>query len=222
MDGNRRWAKRSGVSQRECYRTGYLNGINMVDACTSRGISHLSMFMLAKKNVEERTNDELSDIYSALDDDFVPRMSVYLAHQPIQIHLAGNLALLPERTRENFMSIQAGSRKSTDNGSLKLLLALGYGGQDEIVRGIQSLCATGADVSCLDEEGFFCHLDSGVFPPPDLIIRTGGQQRLSGFMLYASEYSEFFFSPKMWPEFEASDLDAALAYYRGVQRNFGR
>ncbi len=222
IDGNRRWARRCGLSSRECYRTGYLKVIDMLDACASRGISHLSMFMLAKKNIEERSADELADIYSALDDDFLPALMVYLTQHPTQIHLAGNLALLPVRTRESFLKLQAESQLSPDNGSLKLMLALGYGGQDEIVRGIQSLCVKGADISSLDEEGFALHLDSGVFPPPDLIIRTGGQQRLSGFMLYATEYSEFFFSPKMWPEFEANDLDAALTHYQGVQRNFGR
>lgn len=218
IDGNRRWADLHNKARHEGHQAGYRNAIELIQACMARKVDYLSLYLLAKRNIQERAHAELEDIYSLLQQDFLPRLRHLVAD--VSIHLAGDLSLLPEGLRADLLALQ---RDSQGQGKeMSVMLAIGYGGQDEIVRGIQSLCSAGGDVSSLDEAGFARHLDSGVFPAPDLIIRTGGQQRLSGFLLYGAEYSELFFSPKLWPEFGADDLDAALAFYRGAQRNFGR
>ncbi|MFA6498522.1 MAG: undecaprenyl diphosphate synthase family protein, partial [Desulfurivibrionaceae bacterium] len=103
-----------------------------------------------------------------------------------------------------------------------VLLCLGYGGQDEIVRGVQAFCRSGQDAAQLSEQTFARFLDSSPLPPPDLIIRTGGHQRSSGFLLYGAEYAEYHFSAKLWPEFGKADLDQALLAYSSAQRNFGK
>lgn len=218
IDGNRRWAALHNKARHEGHQAGYRNAIELIQACMARKVDYLSLYLLAKRNIQERSHAELADIYSLLLQDFLPRLRNLGAD--VSIHMAGDLSLLPDGVRDGLLALQ---RDTQGQGNkMGVMLAIGYGGQDEIVRGILSLCAAGDDVSGLDEMGFARHLDSGVFPPPDLIIRTGGQQRLSGFLLYGAEYSELFFSPKLWPEFGADDLDAALAFYRSAQRNFGR
>lgn len=218
IDGNRRWADLHNKARHKGHQAGYRNAIEVIQACMVRKVDYLSLYLLAKRNILERAHAELEDIYSLLREDFLPRLKNLGAD--VSVHLAGDLSLLPEGLREDLLALQ---RDTQGQGKkMGVMLAIGYGGQDEIVRGIQSLCAAGDDVSGLDEVGFARHLDSGVFPPPDLIIRTGGQQRLSGFLLYDAEYSELFFSPKLWPEFGADDLDAALVFFCGAQRNFGR
>ncbi len=218
IDGNRRWAALHNKARHEGHQAGYRNAIELIHACIVRKVDYLSLYLLAKRNIQERSHAELVDIYSILQQDFMPRLKSLVAD--ISIHLAGDLSLLPKELGDDLLAQQRDSQGQTKK--MGVMLAIGYGGQDEIGRGIQSLCSSGGDVSSLDEASFARHLNTGVFPAPDLIVRTGGQQRLSGFLLYGAEYSELFFSPKMWPEFGADDLDAAIAFYRGAQRNFGR
>lgn len=218
IDGNRRWATKQGLPRCEGHRAGYKNVIKLIRGCLARGVNYLSVYLLAKRNVQERSSEELQDIYGVLQLDFLPELKRLIGE--ISVHLAGDMSLLPEELRSSLQALHENSLGWEK--SLGLLLAIGYSGQDEIMRAIRALGATGADWSKIDEAGFARQLDSGVFPPPDLLIRTGGQQRLSGFLLYGVEYSELFFSSKLWPEFAASDLDAALAFYHGAQRSFGR
>lgn len=218
IDGNRRWADLHNKPRHEGHQAGYRNAIELIRVCMAREVDYLSLYLLAKRNIQERAQAKLEDIYSLLQQDFLPRLRSLVTN--VSIHLAGDLSLLPEEVRKDLLSLQKDSHGP--GKKMGVMLAIGYGGQDEIVRGIQSLCSSSGDLSSLDEVSFRHHLDSSVFPPPDLIIRTGGQQRLSGFLLYGAEYSELFFSSKLWPEFGADDLDAALAFYRGAQRNFGR
>lgn len=94
------------------------------------------------------------------------------------------------------------------------VLAMGYGGQDEIIRGIKNFVKQGGDMETLDETTFLPFLDTGRFPPPDLIIRTGGDTRLSGYFLYQSEYSEYYFTKTLWPEFKEEEFYKAFETFK--------
>lgn len=221
MDGNRRWARREGLSRREGHQRGYAQALVMLDACRQRGIEYVSLFLLAKRNIEERSAEELRALYALLAEDFAPRLAAYAAEHGLAVRLAGNLALLPPEVRKVFVSL-AGPDAASPAPAPAVLLCLGYGGQDEIVRGVLACLRSGQGAAQLNEQTFARFLDSAPLPPPDLIIRTGGHQRLSGFLLYGAEYAEYHFSNKLWPEFGEADLDQALLAYGAAHRNFGR
>lgn len=221
IDGNRRWAQREGLSRREGHQRGYTQVLAMLDACLHRRIEYVSLFLLAKRNIEERSPEELCDLYALLAEDFAPRLAVYAAEHGLTLRLAGNLALLPPEVREVFVSL-ADQATGAPASPPAMLLCLGYGGQDEIVRGMRACFRSGQDPAQLNEQTFARFLDSAPLPPPDLIIRTGEHQRSSGFLLYGAEYAEYHFSAKLWPEFNEDDLDQALLAYSSAQRNFGK
>ena len=100
------------------------------------------------------------------------------------------------------------------------IFAIGYSGQDEIVRWIKRVIAEWIDPNKLDEKSFLTYLDTGKYPPPDLIVRTGGSIRHSGFFLYHSAYSEYFFTDTLWPDFDEKDFNEALSYFNSTKRNF--
>ncbi len=103
---------------------------------------------------------------------------------------------------------------------MTFILALAYSGQDEIIRGIKDWVASRGYLEPLDEKKFLTFLETGIFPPPDLIVRTGGNIRHSGYFLYQSAYSEYYFTETLWPDFKKEDLDQAMEYYDGIKRNF--
>ncbi|MFZ3019060.1 MAG: polyprenyl diphosphate synthase [Gallionella sp.] len=220
IDGNRRWARREGVSHREGHLRGYAHALAMLDACVQRGCEYVSLFLLSKSNIKARSSEELRDLYALLDEEFAPKLAAYAADHGLAVRLAGNLALLPKELQEVFGALT--ESEATPAPAPAVLLCLGYGGQDEIVRGVQACLRAGLDAGQLDEQTFAHFLDSMTLPPPDLIIRTGGHQRSSGYLLYGAEYAEYHFSAKLWPEFDATDLDQALLSYRASPRNFGR
>lgn len=105
---------------------------------------------------------------------------------------------------------------------MTLILAIGYGGQDEIVRATKRAIQAGVDPETLDEKSFLQYLDTGRFPAPDLIVRTGGDVRHSGYFLYQAEYSEYYFTDTLWPDFGEDEFYASLNSLKNAKRNFGK
>lgn len=103
---------------------------------------------------------------------------------------------------------------------MTFILAIGYGGQDEIIRGVKKFVQEGGDIDLLDEKTFLPFLDTGKFPAPDLIVRTGGDMRSSGYFLYTSEYSEYYFTDTLWPDFREPEFYKAFSSYQNATRNF--
>lgn len=174
------------------------------------------MWALSKENISSRATTELDTIYG-LARTKIPPLVKRLIDNNIRFETIGDLWLLP-------LDIRSLLLKAIDDTShcsgMTFIFAVAYGGQDEIIRGIRNYVASGQDISELDEKGFLEFLDSGRFPPPDLIVRTGGDVRHSGYLLYQSAYSEYFFTDTLWPDFSKKEFDAALDFYNGVKRNF--
>jgi undecaprenyl diphosphate synthase len=105
---------------------------------------------------------------------------------------------------------------------MTVIFAIGYGGQEEIARAVCDLARTGADMTQVTRTDILSHLETNQFPPPDLIVRTGGHIRHSGYFLFQSPYSEYYFSPRNWPDFSPDDIDLALSSYEGRVRKFGK
>lgn len=218
MDGNRRWAKSRGLTVSEYHEEGAKNVERVLDMCLREKIDVASFWGLAYRNVLERSKLELAAIFSILED-HLPEMTEKMKAKNVAFDWCGDASILPKST---LAALEKGKILTAGGTAMKCVLAIGYGGRNEIVRVVQKLLRDGADPASITEESLAVAMDSGRFSPPDLIVRTGGHQRHSGYFLYASEYCEYHFTDTLWPDFGETDFSAAIEKYRTTQRNFGK
>ena len=218
MDGNRRWAKARGIPSSRQHEEGAANVRRVLDLCAAEGVSVASFWGLSTGNILERSNIELASIYRILKAQ-VAEMADEIAAKGGRFDWAGDASMLPA---DLVAALDAAKAKASSGKGILCVLALAYGGRHEIVQAVKKLLSEGADPASVTEESFQAALDTGRFPAPDLIVRTGGRARHSGYFLYAGEYSEYHFTDALWPDFGKAELDAALAAFRGAQRNFGK
>jgi len=179
-----------------------------------KDISHLTLWALSKENILKRSAVEVEGIIKLIHrfEDFLPD----LMKNNIVFQVIGDFYLLAKKTSDVLQEL---IEKTKDNLALVVRVAIGYSGQDEIVRATKKMLVENKDPETLSEESFRAYLDFPA-PYPDLIIRTGGYMRHSGFMLYDSAYSEYYFTEKFWPEFTSEELEKALEFFESTQRNF--
>ncbi len=189
-----------------------------LELCVREGIEFVSFWALAKKNIEERSEDELSHIYALLKKEIV-RLTPKMVAQSVKFETIGNLDLLPADVNAALDLARESTKDCTEH---TCILAIGYGGQDEIIRATKRAIEEGIDPATLNEKSFLQYLDSGRFPAPDLIIRTGGDCRHSGYFLYQAEYSEYYFTETLWPDFSEEETYKALNSLKNAKRNFGK
>jgi undecaprenyl diphosphate synthase len=206
MDGNRRWAKKLSNIVAFGHSSGGENVEKVLTLALDAGIPYTSMWALSKENIIERDPSETATISK-------------LQKAGIRMEIIGDLWLVPPTVRTILLyAIEA--TKAWDK--MTFILAIAYSGQDEIVRAVKRIIAEGVDPQTLTEREFLTYLDSGKYPPPDLIVRTGGSIRHSGFYLYQSAYSEYYFTDTLWPDFGPIDFQKALDAYALSGRNFGK
>lgn len=218
MDGNRRWATAKNLAKHLGHHQGAKTTEDIVELCVKNNIEIVSFWALAKKNILERSAQELDYLYS-LFEEFLGKIETSCEKNQICFEFVGDITLLPETLQKSLQYLQS---KTKDFTKMILILAIGYGGQDEIVRATKRIIQAGIDPETLDEKSFLNYLDSGKFPPPDLIIRTGGDVRHSGYFLYQAEYSEYYFTNTLWPDFEETEFHKALNSLKNAKRNFGK
>ena len=218
MDGNRRWATARNMAKHLGHHQGAEVAREMVRACAERHLEVISLWALAKKNILERTPDELGHLFRLLTD-WVETIRESCLENEMKFTTIGDLELLPLPLVNALTNLIKETQEATGT---RLVLAIGYGGQDEIVRATRRIISAGIDPKTLNEASFASYLDSGDLPPPDLIIRTGGDMRHSGYFLYQAEYSEYYFTKTLWPDFGVAELDRALDEFGHTQRNFGK
>ncbi len=216
MDGNRRWAKKLGNLVRIWHENGSKTFEKAIDWCYDAGIPFVSFWALSKENIIERTEDELVWIYGIIRDS-LPRLVAHAREKNICIEFVGDMWSLPGDIRVSIIDAQ---EKTSKNTKMTIILALAYSGQNEIIRGIKRYISEWNDISKLDEKNFLEYIDSWAFPPPDLIVRTGWAIRHSGYFLYQSAYSEYYFTEKLWPDFSHADFLACIDFFHWVKRNF--
>lgn len=216
MDGNRRWAKKLSNVVSFGHASGGDNIENILILCLDAGIEYVSMWALSKENILERSEIEIAGIYQLFRDK-IPKLVEKLISNSIRLDIVGDLWLVPPDIRSLLLDAIDRTKSGT---RMTCIFAIAYSGQDEIIRGIKRAIAEWIDPKTLDEKSFLTYLDTGKYPPPDLIIRTGGSIRHSGFYLYHSAYSEYFFSDTLWPDFWKRDFDMALEFYNSTKRNF--
>ena len=218
MDGNRRWAKKLKNIAAFGHDKGSDKIETVLEMALNKNIPYVSMWALSKENITERAAEEVVCIYSLIRNK-LPKLVHRFLEKGIRFQVIGDISLIPDDVRQVLLnSIEA----TSDCQAMTFILAFWYSGQDEIVRGVKKCLQAGVDPETLDEKEFLTYMDSGAYPPPDLIVRTGGNIRHSGYFLYQSAYSEYFFTETLWPDFSQSDFDAAVSFYEWVKRNFGK
>jgi short-chain Z-isoprenyl diphosphate synthase len=228
VDGNRRHARRRGVSDPcEIYQRGAEKLDDVLAWCSELRIPAVTLWVFSTENLK-RSQAEVSGILSAIE-----AKVAALAHDPfmhqkrVRIQAIGRLDLLPESA---VAAIRAAETATTQYDLMTLTIAVGYGGREEIADAVRSFVKAqareGASLSDVIEritpEAIACHLYAADLPYPDLIIRTSGEIRLSGFLLWQSVYSEFYFTDVLWPAFRKVDFLRAIRAYQARNRRFGR
>lgn len=216
LDGNRRWAREKGLRPFEGHRRGYLKLKKIAEAAFDRGVSYVSAFVFSTENWN-RSEEEVTYLMDLIH--WVATHELNALHKRnIRIIFIGTEKGLSKRIRDD---IKAGEKKTANNTGGTLVLCLNYGGQQELTDAFASLIRSGTTADEITPELISQHLYDPSIPPLDLIIRTSGEQRLSGFMLWSAAYAELKFVLKYWPAFTVTDLEDALRDYAGRRRRFG-
>jgi len=215
MDGNGRWAEKRGKPRTEGHLEGVKAAKRVVAAASEMGLAFLSLYTFSTENWT-RAQEEVSylmgliGLYLKKEYDFYRQNRIRILH-------SGDLDRLP---REIAREIEDVTRDTAGFEGLAVNLTINYGGRDEIIRAFRRRLANGSS-DPLTEESFRQYLDHPEIPDPDLVIRTANEQRLSNFLLWESAYAELYFSPKLWPEWDAEDLREAIGEYGRRTRKFG-
>ncbi|MDD5769663.1 MAG: polyprenyl diphosphate synthase [Candidatus Gracilibacteria bacterium] len=217
MDGNRRWAKLKSLPTIFGHKAGFDNAMKIIELVSDKNIKYITLWALSKENLVKRDSEELSGIIKLINE--LEKLIPKLQKNNIRFETIGDIEKLPIGSQNILKKVKA---ETSQNTKTFLTVALVYSGQDEIIRAVKKLINSGFDINNLDEKTFRQFIDTSNLPPADLIIRTGGDIRHSGFMLYDSDYSEYYFSKKLWPDFDEKELDNALDFFENCKRNFGK
>jgi undecaprenyl diphosphate synthase len=213
LDGNRRWAKEKGLPGLEGHRQGFETLKNVTRTVRDHGIPHLAVFAFSSENWA-RPEEEVSGLMQLLKDAATSGLKDIVA-EGVRVRFAGDMSRLPQ---DVLAALEEVEKESASNRELTLWVCLSYGSRSEIVAATE---AASAHEGLLTEELIRQHMWTAEMPDPDIIIRTGGQKRLSNFLLWQSAYSELFFLDMYWPDFTSADLAQVLEEYAGRKRNFG-
>lgn len=216
MDGNRRWARQKGLPTFIGHDRGYKRIETIVDAAPKYNISHLTFWAFSTENWkrEEKEVSYLMNLFRKL---FKSAFIKKMMRNGIRIQVLGDMTPFPKDIQENVQKILD---QSKDNTNMTVNIALNYGGRPEILQAVNQLLKDGKKE--ITEEMFSGALYTTGQPDPDMIIRTGGEQRLSGYLPWQGVYSELYFTEKFWPDFDEQAFDAAIQEYYGRERRFGK
>ena len=222
MDGNRRWAKKHMFTS---VMRGHEKGLDtFMDVCTwcqDEGIPYLTVYAFSTENWE-RSREEVSSLFNLMGKFFRDEIDTCISRD-IRIKVIGDLSRLDAESME---TVRKAESMTAHCSNLLVQIAISYGGRDEIVRAIKAYAQKAArgevDPDSLTEKEFESYLDTAGVPDIDLVIRTGGNRRLSNFFPWQTVYSEIWFTDVLWPDFSKEDMKAALDYYETIKINKGK
>ncbi len=220
MDGNGRWARARNKPRHAGHRAGVKSVRASVETAAARGIEYLTLFAFSSENWS-RPADEVGHLMSLFVEAL--RREVGELHQNnVRLKFVGALEQLSDGLREK---IAAAEKRTEENTGLNLNVAIAYGGRWDILEATKQMAGRVAsgeiDIDGINEAGFAAALQLGGVPDPDLLIRTGGERRISNFLLWNLAYAELWFTDVLWPDFDERVFDDALADFAGVERRFG-
>ena len=216
MDGNGRWAQVRQQPRSAGHRAGINNVRMVITYLAKRGVSYVTLFAFSTENWS-RPQEEVSTLLELLRE-AVRAETAELHRNSVRILHMGRLDRLPSEIRRE---IEEARELTENNTGLTLSVAFDYGGRDEIVQAARNIVAAGTPADEIDETLFSRYLPSNSIPDPDLVIRTGGEFRISNFLLWQTAYSEFYSTPVQWPDFDEEEIELALEAYRQRKRRFG-
>ena len=218
MDGNRRWAKKRGLTANQGHEAGVKALERMVEHCLNLGIKTLTVYALSTENWRKRTKEEVKGIFELILK-FIKTKREKYKKKGVVWGVLGDFQAFPRKVARAIGEVL---KIAKTRERLKLNLALNYGGRDEIIRAVRKIISQRIPPQKINEKNFSKFLYTNGEPDPDLIIRTGGEIRLSNFLLWQMSYSELYFTDTLWPDFDEKELDKAIADYQKRQRRFGK
>ncbi len=217
LDGNRRWAAARGLPALEGHRAGYENVKKIGLACLERGIEFVTVFAFSTENWK-RSVEEVGYLMALLERALTAGLPFYLEHG-VRLRVLGLRDGLSEGLRK---AIEQAEPKTAHGARGQLNLCINYGGRAEIVEAVRHIAAEGTRPEEVTEALLASRMWTADIPDPDLIVRTSGEQRLSGFLTWSGVYSELLFLETFWPDFSEQHLDTVLAEYARRERRFGK
>lgn len=218
LDGNRRWAKEKGLPTLEGHRKGFKRLTELADNCLELGVEHVTTYCFSTENWsrDKKEVSYLMDLFREMLDKTIKKFH----EKDIRFVLAGRLQDFPKDIQEKATKAM---ELTKDNKSLTFNAALSYGGHAEIIDATKKIIEDGLKAEEINEEMFARYLYEAGQPPLDMIVRTSGEKRSSGFMLWQSDYAEFYFiEDKHWPEFDKEQLKRVITEYTSRERRFGK
>ncbi len=215
MDGNGRWAKKRLMPRTFGHSAGSETFVKTVDICNEAGLEFLTVYALSTENWN-RSDEEIGGLMKIMHA-YITKYVPELKRKNIRLKLFGDLSRFDERSREKLLESEELLKNNT---GMTLGICLSYGGRDEIVNAAKKLISQGKTE--ITEEDFSSALFTDGIPDPDLVIRTGGEKRISNFLLWQSAYAEYYFTDILWPDFDVDSLEAALEDYSKRKRRYGK
>lgn len=216
MDGNGRWAEMRGLPRIEGHKRGADRTREVIAAAMEVGIDTLTLYAFSVENWQ-RPRDEVSTLMKLLEF-YLKKEFTELIRRGVVFRTIGEVWRLPVNVQALLKEVES---KSSSNKGMNLVLALSYGGRNEIIRVVKKIIGQGVRAEDVTEEYFSSQLDTSGVPSPDLIIRTSGEKRISNFLLWQAAYSELYFTDTLWPDFSREEFLVALHDYQSRERRFG-
>jgi undecaprenyl diphosphate synthase len=216
MDGNGRWAKQRGLPRLAGHRQGANTTKQVIEVFIEYNIPYLTLYAFSTENWN-RPKHEIKGLFQIIEEKLDEGLK-FAQEKEIKIRHLGKPDDLPLKLQDR---VKRALELTQNNSRITLSLAFNYGGRNEIVEAIQHLILDGVPAQDIDENVINQYLYTAGTPDPDLIIRTGGEMRLSNFLTWQSAYAEIYFTPVLWPDFNRKEIDKALIAYSKRQRRFG-
>ena len=216
MDGNGRWARKRFMPRIYGHKHGVDSLVNAIQACANRGVEHLTVFAFSSENWK-RPEEEVSGLMGLV----LSAMTRYLtkiAGDGVRVRIIGDRAAVSESVRNAW---ERAEKTTEHNQRITVWVAFNYGGRWDVVQACRQAVAEGLDPAQITEERLSAYMAQREAPDPDLFIRTGGEVRISNFLLWQVAYSELYFTDCLWPDFDDRELDKAFAAYAARDRRFG-
>lgn len=220
MDGNGRWAKKRFLPRSLGHKAGVEAIRDVIETASNTGIAYLTLYAFSTENWN-RPTEEVSALMELLVD-YLRKEGAELHSNNVRINTIGDIGGLPEYARKE---VEAAKELTANNTGLWVNIALNYGGRDEIIRAVKKVAADveakKISIADIKQETFAAYLDTADIPDPDLLIRTSGEYRFSNFLIWQFAYTEFWFTDKLWPDFNGEDLLKAIHDFQKRDRRFG-
>ena len=218
MDGNRRWARAKHLPDLKGHEAGSEALECVVEAAEKFGVEVITVYALSTENLRERAKREIFGLFALMQQGYNTKLKRMMGNG-VKVTVLGELWGLPDTIKKIINEIKKTHIKSE---SIKLNIALNYGGKKELIDAVKDIIKEGVEVNKVNEQLISRHLYTNGIADPELVIRTGGRVRLSNFLLWQTAYSELYFTKTLWPDFDGDSLKKAITWYQNQKRNFGK